>query len=113
MADNNLITTSQMAKVREIDFTRRFTGTLLKKLLEALGVTRKIAYIEGTTLYTYKTTGTLQSGAVGEGETIPLSQYERVKEPVGEITLNKWRKASTAEAILKSGYNEAVTETDK
>ena len=54
--------------------------------------------MEGTTLYVYKTTGTLQSGAVPEGEIIPLSQYERTKEAVGEITLKKWRKAATAEA---------------
>ena len=112
-AETNLITQSQMVKVREVDFVERFTGTILKKLLEALGVTRKIPLIEGTSLYVYKTTGTLQNGAVPEGEIIPLSQYERIKEQIGEITINKWRKAVTAEAIKKSGYNEAVNETDK
>lgn len=112
-AETNVITTQQMVKVREIDFVRRFTGTILRKLMEALGVTRKIPLIEGTTMYYYTTTGTLQSGAVAEGEIIPLSQYERVKTPIGEITLKKWRKATTAEAILKSGYDEAVLETDK
>lgn len=111
-AETNVITTQQMKRAREIDFNNRFTHSNLTKLLEALGVTRKIAMIDGTTLYNYKTTGTLQSGAVPEGEIIPLSQYERVKTPVGEITLKKWRKAATAEAILKSGYNEAVVETD-
>lgn len=64
-------------------------------------------------MYVYKTTGTLQDGAVPEGEIIPLSQYEREKKQIGEITINKWRKAVTAEAIKKSGYNEAVNETDK
>ena len=111
-AENNVITTSQMSKVREVDFTRRFTGTILRKLIEALGVTRKIPMIEGTTMYYYTTTGTLQDGNVGEGELIPLSQYQRNKIPIGEIALKKWRKAATAEAILKSGYNEAVVETD-
>lgn len=112
-AETNVIKTDQMAKVREIDFVRRFTGTILRKLIEALGVTRKIPLIDGTTMYYYTTTGTLQDGSVPEGEIIPLSQYQRNKIPFGEITLKKWRKASTAEAILKSGYNEAVTETDK
>ena len=111
-AETNLITTSQMSKVREVDFTRRFTGTILRKLIEALGVTRKIPMIDGTTMYYYTTTGTLQSGSVPEGEIIPLSQYQRNKVAVGEITLKKWRKASTAESILKSGYNEACVETD-
>lgn len=112
-AETNVITTQQMVKAREVDFVRRFTGTILRKLMEALGVTRKIPLIEGTTMYYYTTTGTLQSGAVAEGEIIPLSQYERVKTPIGEIKLNKWRKATTAEAILKSGYDEAVLQTDK
>lgn len=111
-AETNVITTQQMARAREIDFVRRFTHSSLAKLIEALGVTRKIPMIDGTTMYYYTTTGTLESGVVPEGEIIPLSQYERVKTPIGEIKLKKWRKASTAEAILKSGYAEAVRETD-
>ena len=112
-AETNLIKAAQMAKVREVDFVTQFGHNILPKLTEALGVTRQIPMMEGTTLYVYKTTGTLQSGSVPEGEIIPLSQYERNKEAVGEITLKKWRKAASAEAIKKSGYDEAVTETDK
>lgn len=112
-AETNVITTQQMVKAREVDFVQRFTGSILRKLIEALGVTRKVPLIEGTTLYVYKTQGTLQDGSVPEGEIIPLSQYERIKEPVGEVGIKKWRKATTAEAIKKSGYNEAVNETDK
>lgn len=111
-AETNLIKAAQMKKVREVDFVEQFGGNILPKLMEALGVTRQIPMMEGTTMYVYKTTGTLQSGAVPEGEIIPLSQYERTKEAVGEITLKKWRKAATAEAIKKSGYEEAVTATD-
>lgn len=112
-AETNLITTQQMAKAREVDFVERFNGSILQKLIEALGVTRKIPLMEGTTMFYYKTTGTLHSGDVAEGEVIPLSQYARTKIPIGEITIKKWRKATTAEAIKKSGYTEAVTETDK
>ena len=111
-AETNLIKAAQMAKVREVDFVTQFGHNILPKLTEALGVTRQIPMMEGTTLYVYKTTGTLQSGSVPEGEIIPLSQYQRTKEAVGEITLKKWRKAASAEAIKKSGYDEAVTETD-
>lgn len=111
-AETNVIKQAQMAKVREVDFVNRFVDFSLAKLVEALGVTRKIPMMEGTSLYVYKTTGTLQSGLVPEGEIIPLSQYARTKEQVGEITIKKWRKAVTAEAIKKSGYNEAVNETD-
>lgn len=111
-AETNLIKAAQMKKVREVDFVEQFGGNILPKLMEVLGVTRKIPMMEGTTMYVYKTTGTLQSGAVPEGEIIPLSQYERTKTAVGEITLKKWRKAASAEAIKKSGYDEAVNQTD-
>lgn len=111
-AETNLITTDEMKKVREVDFVSQFAHNSLAKLLEVLGVTRKIPLMEGTTMYVYSTSGTLQSGAVDEGEVIPLSQYETTKTPVGEITLKKWRKAVSAEAIKKSGYNASVVETD-
>ena len=111
-AENNLITAEQLKKVREVDFVSQFAHKSLAKLIEVLGVTRRIPMMEGTTMYTYKMTGTLQSGAVAEGDIIPLSQYEQVKVPVGEITLKKWRKAVSAEAIKKSGYATAVVETD-
>lgn len=111
-AETNLTKAAQMSKVREVDFVSQFTHNSLAKLIEVLGVTRKIPMMEGTTLYTYTTSGTLQSGAVAEGEVIPLSQYATAKSPVGEITLKKWRKAVSAEAIKKSGYDAAVNETD-
>jgi len=113
MAQENAITTAQMRKVREVDFVERFTHDQLMKLLEVLGVTRKIPMMEGTTMYLYKTVGNLANdGTVAEGEVIPLSQFETTKTPVGEITLKKWRKAVTAEAIKKSGYQAAVNDTD-
>lgn len=111
-AETNLITTDEMKKIREVDFVSQFTHGSLAKLIEVLGVTRKIPMEEGTTMYVYATTGTLHSGSVNEGNIIPLSKYERTKTPVGEITLKKWRKAASAEAIKKSGYQEAVIETD-
>lgn len=111
-AETNVINQDDLKRVREQDFVRQFTHQSLKKLTEVLGVTRKVAMMEGTTLYVYKVEGTLENGAVPEGEIIPLSNYEQTKTAVGEITLNKWRKATTAEAIKKSGLNDAVRETD-
>lgn len=111
-AETNLIKKAQMARVREVDFVSQFTHNSLGKLMEVMGVTRKIPVMEGTTIYVYSTSGTLQDGAVAEGEIIPLSQYATTKTPVTDITLNKWRKAVSAEAIKKSGYDAAVTETD-
>lgn len=109
-AETNLIKSEDLARAREIDFTYRFNESI-KKLMEALGVTRKIAKQSGTVLKAYKATGTLQDGNVAEGDLIPLSKY--VTEPVAfdEITLKKWRKATSAEAIVEKGYNQAVVMT--
>lgn len=112
-AETNVIKAEQLAKVREVDFVNQFTHTNLDKLIELLGVTRKFAVTEGTTIYTYTTTGTLASGTVAEGDVIPLSQYETKKTPIDDISLNKWRKGVTAESIKKSGYNAAVVDTDR
>lgn len=111
-AETNLVTAAKMKRVREVDFVQQFTHNSLDKLIEVLGVTRKIPMMEGTTMYMYSTSGTLQSGAVAEGAVIPLSQYEQTKTAVGEITLMKYRKAVSAEAIKKSGLDTALNETD-
>lgn len=110
MAETNLIKKEDLARAREIDFAYRF-GESIKKLMEALGVTRKIPKQAGTVLKAYKATGTLQDGAVAEGETIPLSKYKTEPVALAEIVLKKWRKATSAEAIVERGYNQAVVMT--
>ena len=107
MSEANLITREDLARAREIDFTLTFTGGI-KNLMKALGVTRKVAKQAGTLLKTYKATGTLEDGKVGEGETIPLSKYQTEAVSYKEITLLKWRKATSAEAIVEKGYDQAV-----
>ena len=110
MADANLIKKADLARVREIEFTEMF-GYSIKKLMEALGVTRKIAKQAGAALKSYKASGTLLDGAVAEGETIPLSKYKTEPVTYKEITLKKWRKATSAEAIIERGYDQAVGDT--
>lgn len=110
MAEENLIKSVDLVKAREIEFTYTF-GESIKKLIEALGVTRKIAKQAGTTLKAYKATGVLQDGSVPEGDTIPLSKYQTEPVTFEEITLKKWRKATSAEAIVEKGYNQAVVMT--
>lgn len=109
-AEANLIKKSDLARVREVEFVEMF-GYSIKKLMEALGVTRKIAKQAGTTLKTYKASGTLQSGVVAEGDLIPLSHYKTEPVTYAEITLKKWRKATSAEAIVDRGYDQAVDMT--
>ena len=52
-AETNLVTAAKMKKIREIDFVNQFTHGSLEKLVEVLGVTRKIPMMEGTTMYVY------------------------------------------------------------
>ncbi len=112
-AESNVIKKANIAKVRELDFAQLF-GENVQNLLKMLGVTRKIPVTAGTALKVLKVTGTLENGGnVAEGDIIPLSQYATTYETVAEATLNKWRKATTAEAILKGGYDQAVNDTDK
>lgn len=109
-AEQNLIKSEDLVKAREIEFTYKFSESI-KKLIEALGVTRKIPKSAGTVLKAYKATGTLQDGEVAEGEIIPLSKYETKAVNFDEITLKKWRKATSAEAIHEKGYEQAVLMT--
>lgn len=110
MADANLIKNADLARVREQEFVYMFTGSL-NKMFEALSVTRKIPKQAGYALKAYKAVGELQNGNVAEGEIIPLSKYETEPVEFGEITLKKWRKATSAEAIVEKGYDQAVTMT--
>ena len=109
-AEENLIKKADLVKAREIEFVTLF-GESIKKLVEALGVTRKIPKQAGYTLKTYKATGTLQDGTVAEGELIPLSKYKTEAVSYAEIVLKKWRKATSAEAIIEKGYDQAVQMT--
>lgn len=110
MAETNLIKQADLVRAREVQFTLSFTESI-KKLTEALGITRKIAKQAGTVLKSYKATGTLEDGNVAEGDTIPLSKYQTEPVSYKEITLLKWRKATSAEAIISGGYDQAVSMT--
>lgn len=108
---DNTIKSADLAKVRDVDFTERF-ATNLGTLMSMLGVTRKIEKKSGEALKAYKVTGALESGAVAEGEIVPLSKYSTTYETIGEAVLNKWRKETTAEAITNKGYTQAVNDTN-
>ena len=110
-AETNVIKKAQIAKVREIDFAQLF-GENVQNLIKMLGVTRKIPVVAGTALKKLTVTGTLDDGIVAEGDIIPLSQYSTTYTTVAEASLLKWRKATTAEAIIKGGYDQSVIATN-
>ncbi|MGN1014282.1 MAG: hypothetical protein ACI4PM_02870 [Butyricicoccus sp.] len=109
--DAKTIKETDLAKVRDVDFSERFTAGI-ETLMKMLGITRKIEKKAGEVLKVYKVDGTLEDGAVAEGEVIPLSKYKTTYTPIGEATLHKWRKVTTAEAISSKGYGQAVNDTN-
>lgn len=110
-AETNLVKKEDLARAREIDFAFRFSESL-RKLIEALGITRKIAKQAGTNLKAYKATGELEDGKVAEGDVIPLSHYKTEPITFKEIEILKWRKATSVEAIVEKGYDQAVNMTN-
>ena len=106
-AETNLIKKADLARVREVDFAERFAASV-GDLTKLLGITRRMAKRDGSVIKATKASGTLLSGAVAEGDVIPLSKYTTTQVTLGEITLKKWRKSTSAEAIVERGYDQAV-----
>ena len=113
MAKANITTQADIdVSVRELDFVTRF-GRNWDALREIMGIMRPIKKTPGTKLVAYTTTGTLQSGAVGEGEDIPYSKFEVHESAYGDITVEKYAKAVSIEAVNKYGAANAVERTDE
>lgn len=97
---------------REIDFVTRF-GRTWEALRDILGIMRPIEKENGTTLSYKRAHVVLQSGAVGEGEEIPYSQASVEEIPFDDLTLEKYAKAVSIEAVTKWGADVAIQMTDE
>lgn len=98
-------------KAREIDFVTRFADTW-ESLREILSVMRMIRKENGTVLRTKSASIVLQDGKVGEGEEIPYSLASVEETPYGEITIEKYAKAVSIEAVDEHGAEAAINMTD-
>ena len=112
MAKPNLITTNDIqVTARELDFVTRFEQNW-EHLRDILGIMRPIKKQPGAQLKSKYAAGTLESGEVAEGEDIPYSKFT-VKETIyDEMTIEKYAKAVSIEAIKDHGYENAVAMTD-
>ena len=111
-AKNNLIMSNDIqVTAREIDFVIRFERNW-QHLRDILGIMRPIKKQPGAVLRYKYAEGTLQSGNVGEGEEIPYSKFVVKEKPYAEMTINKYAKAESIEAIKDHGYENAVQMTD-
>lgn len=111
-AKANLIMTNDIqVKAREIDFVTRFERNW-EHLREILGIMRPIKKTPGAVLKSKYAEGTLQNGNIGEGEEIPYSKFVIKEKPYAEMTIEKYAKAVSIEAIKDHGYENAVQMTD-
>lgn len=101
-----------IAVAQDIEMIQNFKGDL-DRLTEILGIFGPEVVAAGTTMYQYSVTGTLNAATVAEGDEVPLSEYEVDKTPVASITVKPYRKLTTAQAILKGGYENAIAKTDR
>lgn len=107
----NTITTTEVVEALDIEFLKNFNGDI-SRLTEILGLFGPEIVPAGTAMYTYTVTGSLDTTSVAEGDEVPLSKYEVEKTPIGEHTVKPYRKLTTAQAILKAGFENAVMRTD-
>lgn len=111
-AKTNLIMTNDIhVTAREIDFVTRFERNW-QHLRDILGIMRPIKKQPGALLKSKYADGTLQSGKVGEGEEIPYSKFAVKEKDYAEMTIEKYAKAVSIEAIKDHGYENAVQMTD-
>lgn len=109
---DNTITTTQLCTALDVEASLNFDQSV-NKLVEILGIVSPEIIAAGTALYQYKVTGNLNNQDVAEGDETPLSQYEVEKVPIGEIEFKPYRKMTTAQAVLKSGMDNAIRKTDR
>ncbi|PEH49309.1 phage capsid protein [Enterococcus faecium] len=110
-AETGLTTMDDLGEIKSIDFVNRFEAGI-KELLELLGVTRKEPLSKDMKIQTYKWTTTLEDGAVGEGEDIPLSKASLAKDRSFQVEFGKWRRAVSAESIARHGASIAIDNAD-
>lgn len=108
---NTTMSANIQTKAREIDFVSRFEANW-QGLREIMGIMRPIRKAPGTALVAKTASITLQSGAVAEGDEIPYSLATVTETTLGSITIEKYAKATTLEAISEHGYDNAIARTD-
>lgn len=107
----NTITSAKVCRALDIDFVNSFTEEF-NRLFELLGMFPIETAPAGAAINQYTVTGTMGS-APAEGDVTPLSLLTVDKTPIGDMAPERYAKMTTAEAILKGGFENAVIKTDR
>lgn len=99
-------------QAREVDFVTQFQRDW-QHLRDIMGISRQIRKTPGEVLKSKYAEVTLQSGAVEEGNEIPYSQAQVRTKNYATISVEKYAKGVSIEAINEHGYDDAVGLTDE
>ena len=111
-APENITAAKDLEPAISVDFTSRIHSNITE-LQNLLGIVELDPMNEGTTIKMYKMEQVNTPEQVAEGEEITLTKIKRTLANTVELTLNKYRKQTTAEAIQKSGRDVAINKTDE
>lgn len=114
MPITGVTTTTDMSTVtaREVDFVTRFNRNW-EALRNIMGISRPIRKAPGTRLVSYE--AKMKNGLaqqVGEGQEINFTEFEVVEVGYDDITIEKYAKSVSVEAVAKYGAAIAVEKTD-
>ena len=117
----NTQTTSDVVTSLDIEFVRNFQGEY-DRLAELIGLFSVETVAAGTALYQHSVAGSLLDGTDSKGSSgtgytdgdfIARSKYTTAKTSIGEVEFVPYAKQTTAQAILKGGFEKAVLRTDR
>lgn len=119
--NSNTVTQASVVEALDQEFVERFRGEF-DRFAEIIGMFPVETMSAGTTLYQYKITGTLLDGTATEGTSgtgytdgdfIARSKYELAREAIDEVAFIPYAKQTTANAIAKAGFENAISRTDR
>lgn len=124
-ANPNIIKANDICKALDIEFVKKFKEEY-DRFEEILGLFPSEKLAAGSALYTYEVTGELvdedgtTQGAKGssgknyvEGDFIERSNFKVDKHFFGEMAFMPYAKQTTAQAILKGGFENSILRTDR
>lgn len=111
-AEENMNAAADLEPGISIDFVSNFNSNITE-LQKVLGITDMESMAAGTTIKIWKMEQVNTPEQVGEGETIKLTKVERKHVRDIELSLKKYRRATSAEAIQKVGRNMAINQCDE
>ena len=111
-APENEVVATDLEPAISVDFTTRLSSNITE-LQNLLGIADLEPMSAGTLIKVYKMEQVNTPEQVAAGETIPLTKINRKLAKTVELSLNKYRKQTTAEAIQKVGRNIAINQTDE